>query len=246
MGCSLLVIVVVLGFLWFCCRFSVVFMFFFVGFHVCFNDSFGFPLVFLIVPSYFFNFLGFQWLFILFLLAFIGFHYLLFDFHLFLLAFHLSWFLMFSLVVISFFFCFSLVFIVFCWSFFWFSIRDCGFHCFFCVVPFLLWFQIIVHLVCFGYHCFCASLVFFGFSVVFLWFSCFSSVVFNDFWRQSKFKHQNFGKLLSIIRPSVSMHQTTVLPYKMHLLGLKKRHAKFSPCSVFSSIKVPQKQQREK
>ena len=60
MGCSLLVIVVFLGFLWFCCRFSVVFMFFFVGFHLCFNDSFGFPLVFFIVRSYFFNFLGFQ------------------------------------------------------------------------------------------------------------------------------------------------------------------------------------------
>ena len=146
----------------------------------------------------------------------------------------------------QFFLLFFIVFIVFCWSFFWFSIRDCCFHCFFCVVPFLLWFQIIVHLVCFGYHCFCASLVFFGFSVVFLWFSCFSSVVFSDFWRQPKFKHQNFGKLLSIIRPSVSMHQTTVLPYKIHFLGLKKRHAKFSPCSVFSSIKVPQKQQREK
>ena len=41
--------------------------------------------------------------------------------------------------------------------------------------------------------------------------------------------------------------QTTVLPYKMHILGLKKaRHAKFSPCSVFSSIRVSQKQQREK
>ena len=39
------------------------------------------------------------------------------------------------------------------------------------------------------------------------------------------------GGILSF---SVSMHQTTVLPYKMH-------HAKFSPCSVFSSIRVTQK-----
>jgi len=37
------------------------------------------------------------------------------------------------------------------------------------------------------------------------------------------------------------MHQTTVWPYKMHMLGFKKRHAKFSPARVFSSIRVPKK-----
>ena len=39
------------------------------------------------------------------------------------------------------------------------------------------------------------------------------------------------GDILSF---NVSMHQTTVSPYKMH-------HAKFSPCSVFSSIRVTKK-----
>ena len=43
------------------------------------------------------------------------------------------------------------------------------------------------------------------------------------------------GDILSF---SVSLQQSTVLPYKMHILG-KKRHAKFSPASVFSSIRIP-------
>ena len=38
--------------------------------------------------------------------------------------------------------------------------------------------------------------------------------------------------------------RTTVLPYKVHILGIKW-HAKFSPASDFSSMRVPKKQQTE-
>jgi hypothetical protein len=71
-------------------------------------------------------------------------------------------------------------------------------------------------------------------------------LVFSGFWRHSKLKNLNFGKLVSIISFSVPMHQTTVLPYKMHMLGFKKRHAKFSPARVFSSIRVPNKNSKQK
>jgi hypothetical protein len=42
-----------------------------------------------------------------------------------------------------------------------------------------------------------------------------------------------------------AMHQTTVLSYKMHSL-CRKGHAMFSQSRVFSSIRVPQKQQTQK
>jgi hypothetical protein len=53
-----LLVIVVFIFFGFCCRFSVVFIFFSLVF-MCFNDSFGFPLIFFIVHSCFFSFLGF-------------------------------------------------------------------------------------------------------------------------------------------------------------------------------------------